>query len=107
MRRGFSYLWVLILALVLLSTLATLLSISVRERQTLQLDRQQIQAAAYAESGLLYYTEIAPTLPCTVTLNYGSFTLTEKQGILYSSGYCARAKQVLQYKDKAITPWHE
>lgn len=96
--RGFSYLWVLIITLSLLLVLGGLASVTMRESQRIALDREKLQARAYAESGLLYYRELHPVLPYTRSLSKGQFEITTKQGIIYSTGYCLRAKQTIQLK---------
>jgi hypothetical protein len=96
--RGFSYLWVLIITLTLLSVIGGIATITGREIQRVGLDQEHLQARAYAESGITYYQNIRPKLPCTVVLNKGRFEITEKQAIIYSTGYCQRAVQTIQLK---------
>lgn len=105
--RGFSYLWVLLLTLTLFTILGGLANINSRELQRIALDREQLQAQAYAESGIVYYQKIKPDLPFIQGLSNGRFEITAKQGIIYATGYCRRAKQTIQLKGKQQTLWYE
>jgi hypothetical protein len=105
--RGFSYLWVLILTLTLLSLIGSSATVIIRETQSHALDREKTQAFAYAESGLVYQQNIQPLLPCKISLTNGYFEISQKQGIIYATGVCGRGKQTLRSKGQIITPWHE
>ena len=102
--RGFSYIWVLIIALTLLSVIGGIATITGRDLQRIGLDRERLQAKAYAESGITYYQNMHPTLPCTIVLNKGRFEITAKQAIIYSTGYCQRAVQTIQLKGNQQQP---
>ena len=105
--RGFSYLWVLLLTLTLLSLIGTSATILTREEQCHALDRERLQAFAYAESGITYQQNRHPSLPCKINLHNGYFEISQKQGIIYATGVSGRGKQTLRSKGQIVTPWHE
>jgi hypothetical protein len=103
--RGFSYLWVLILTLALLTVLGSMATVTLRATQSVGLDRQRLQSWCYAESGITYYQNIHPALPSVVQLSRGRFEITQKQGIIYSTGYCGNAVQTITLKGSTRQLW--